>query len=218
MNFRSDLKFCKALPKELTDVKISRLPQLYRASMEFAEAQNNPELNALLKQFNITGEFKYISIDSRSHMLMTGMYPCIPGWHCDDFYRIQELGGQPDLQNVHEVAPAIHHLLVLGDNSRTEFLANDIELPSTELVQAEHGKDAPVYLHYDKMILDGNEKSRLVEPGKIYTFGPTAFHRGSAATHNGWRYFIRITESNHREPKNEIRYQTQVYTDSRVSW
>jgi hypothetical protein len=51
------------------------------------------------------------------------------------------------------------------------------------------------------------------------TFGPLAFHRGVQATEPGWRPFIRLTESNHFPPANEIRVQTQVYlTDPFYEW
>lgn len=217
MIFKSDLKSVGKV--NVDGLKVSHLPQLYRCDLEFAKAQGNEELNRLLDAFKLTGRFKYVSIDTRSHMLMQGMYPCIPGWHCDDFYRTDDLGQQPDLEKVNEAAPAIHHMLIIGDCSRTEFTTEDIVFPSTKEVQAIQGKDAPVYLWYDRQLdSDHSKHTEFVEPGNIYTFGPTAFHRGTAATHNGWRYFIRITESNHRQPKNEIRYQTQVYTNGRVSW
>lgn len=214
---KSDLQFVKAINVE--GVEINKLPQLYRADMKFARSLGNSQLNEILDKFEISGKYKYVSIDTRSHMLMKGMFPCIPGWHADDFYRTEELNGQPDLDNVHEKAPSIHHLLVIGDCSRTEFLVNDLKIPSVGVLQETIGKDQLIYQFIDEAI-DAMpwEKTTLVDPGSIYTFGPTALHRGSAATHNGWRCFIRITESNHRHTKNEIRYQTQVYTDGRVSW
>jgi len=216
MQFVNDLK--KTVKFE-GEVQISKLPQLYRCSIEFAKLQDNAELNRILALVPLTGKYKYVSIDSRSHMLMKGMFPCIPGWHCDDFYRPEYANGQPDLEGVNEAAPAIHHLLVLGDCSRTEFLADDsVVLPSPQEIIAKHGSEDPIYLHYDQLIEKLNPKTILVEPNQFYTFGPTAFHRGSGATHNGWRYFLRVTESNHRQPKNELRYQTQVYTNGRVSW
>ncbi len=218
MKFKSDLKLIKRC--DVGQVQINKLPQLYRASMEFAQAQGNPELNRLLEMFNITGKYKYVSIDTRSHMLMKGMFPCIPGWHCDDFYRpdTYELHGQPDLENVDTNAPAIHHLMVLGDCSRTEFLLEDAEFPDTKDLHREFGTEHPVYYHYDRMLEESKPATIHVEPNAIYTFGPTAFHRGQDAQHNGWRCFIRVTESNHRSPKDEVRYQTQVYSNGRVSW
>jgi hypothetical protein len=216
MIFQSDLTTRSlVLPR---DIDLRKLPQLFRADMEFARAQGSEDLNYLLDHFKLSGHYKYVSMDCRTHMLMKGMYPCIPGWHCDDFYRTEDLQGQPDLENVGGVAPQVHHMLILGDNSKTEFLAKNIDLPGTRDVQEQFGIEKPVYYQYDRMLDELKPKTLFVNPGTIYTFGPTAFHRGQASTHNGWRFFLRVTESNHYEPKNELRYQTQVYTDGRVSW
>jgi hypothetical protein len=214
----SDIKLVKDL-SGVDNIVINKLPQLYRCSFEFAREQGSDQLNAILDQFPIPAGYKYASIDTRSHMLMKDMYPCIPGWHCDDFYRTAELHQQPDLENVHKVAPAIHYMAILGDCSLTEFMVDDVYVPPTEVIQKAIGDGEPIYKWCDETIDSMYWKRRMqVEPGKIYSFGPTAFHRGMAATHNGWRYFIRISFSNHREPKNEVRYQTQVYTNGRVGW
>lgn len=217
MTLKSDLKHIKKL--EHTDnIGISHLPQLYRCSLEFAKQQCNDQLNKLLDQIPAHPEYKHVSIDSRSHMLMKGMYPCIPGWHCDDFYRTAEYNDQPDLDNVDAEAPALHYLIVLGDCSRTEFVKHDVAFfKSLKEIYTQIGAD-PLYKYIDEELDKDKFESILVEPNHLYTFGPTALHKGSAATHNGWRCFIRVTFSNHREPKNELRYQTQVYTDGRVSW
>lgn len=202
---------------------ISQMPQLYRADWEFFLKQGRGLEcgGGLIQQLVLvtkeaSEQFKYVSIDSRSHMLMTGMYPCIPGWHCDDFYRPIE-GGQPDLENVLEKAPQRHFMFILGNNSRTEFVDEDLELPSPREV-SNIGGEKPFYYYCDSAIEQIPPKTIFLEPNHLYEFGPLDFHRGSGATEPGWRYFMRITFSNHREPKNETRYQTQVYTKGRVSW
>lgn len=218
LTFKSDLKHIAKLEVP-SDLAINRLPQLYRCDFEFARAQGSEALNKILAQFPTKSEFKYVSIDTRSHMLMAGMFPCIPGWHADDFFRTEELGNQPDLDSVHGEAPSIHYMAVLGDCSRTEFVTYDVSFfRSMKDIYTMIGHGQPIYKYVDQELDKDKFETTLVEPNNIYSFGPTALHRGSAATHNGWRYFIRVTYSNHREPKNEVRYQTQVYTDGRVSW
>ena len=212
MEFKSDLAFLEDI-RYVPEQK--GLPQLYRADENFAKTEASPYFRNLIEQIAAlyAGDgFKYTSIDTRTHMLMKGMYPCIPGWHCDDFYRPD--GGQPDLLNVEEKAPQKHYIVVLGDCSMTRFLCGHISLPSPE----ELPKDEPVYFHYDKLIGEKLENYKFVEENKIYSFGPLAFHAGSTATKNGFRTFIRVTRSNHRMPKNENRYQSNVYVDGRVSW
>lgn len=216
MDFKSDLRLIENL-EVIPEQK--NFPQLFRADIEFAKAQGHEQFNVVLSQlerlFKDDG-FKYTSIDTRTHMLMKGMYPCIPGWHCDDFYR--PTGDQPDLINVEKMAPQKHYLIVLGDCSKTEFLCSHIGLPRPESFP----KDKPAYFYYDefleKELTSRLENTKFVEPNKIYTFGPTAFHRGSPASKNDWRTFIRLTRSNHYEPKNELRYQSNVYLKDRVSW
>lgn len=44
-------------------------------------------------------------IDVRIHRLMPGMYPAIPGWHCDRVPRAN-YHSQPDFREVH---PLAHH-------------------------------------------------------------------------------------------------------------
>lgn len=204
---------------------ISQMPQLYRADWDFFTKKGRGLEcgGGLIQQLQLVTadaarEFKYVSIDSRSHMLMKDMYPCIPGWHCDDFYRPGGPDDQPDLENVQQAAPQRHFLFVLGDNSRTEFVAEDLELYSPSQIRSLFGTDRPIYYHYDRILETKAPKTVFVEPNHLYEFSPLDFHRGSPATEPGWRYFMRLTFSNHRSPKNEIRYQTQVYTTGRVSW
>jgi hypothetical protein len=216
MIFKSDLKkLCKV--EGLNDVDLRKLPQLYRASVEFVKQLGTPELNHILEHLPDHPEYKYISIDSRTHMLMKDFYPNIPGWHCDDFYRTEETKNQPDLENLTENANCIHYILLMNDVSLTEFLTEDIELPTTREILAT-GTTKPIYYHYDEMIEKKDPQFVRLEPHTLYSFGPLCFHRGQGATKNGWRYFIRITFSNHYTPMNELRYQTQVYTRERVSW
>lgn len=213
MLFKSDLK----LLGKLSCVPEQRgLPQLYRADVEFAKEEGSPYFRNLidyLQSLTVGDGFKYTSIDTRTHMLMKGMYPCIPGWHCDDFYRPDDK--QPDLINVERMAPQKHYVVVLGDCSMTEFLPEDISLPDPNDLPAEN----PVYYYYDQMLEEKYANQRVfLEPNKVYSFGPLAFHRGSPASKNGFRTFIRLTRSNHRVPKNELRYQSNVYVAGRTSW
>lgn len=216
MLFKSDLKLLADV-KDIPEQK--GLPQLYRADEKFAKLEGSPEFVKLIEQIQAlyAGDgFKYTSIDTRTHMLMKGMYPCIPGWHCDDFYRPDDR--QPDLKNVEEKAPQKHYVVVLGTCSMTEFLEKDMILPHPEYVLQVQGDREPVYAYYDRAIEFNESKTKFLESNKIYSFGPLAFHRGSAATENGFRTFIRVTRSNHREPKNETRFQSNVYVAGRVSW
>jgi hypothetical protein len=197
-----------------------RIIQFYRADLEFV-IRRDETLRHIVNVLGSQGHLnkgKYVSIDSRTHMLMPGWYPCIPGWHCDDFYRPD---GQPDLENL---PPIQHYSVVFGaDVATTEFIWTPTEFASpTEIYEVEDS-EAPLYGYYNQFwnsrtSLDGVVK-RKASSGELIQFSGLSFHRGLAAVKSGWRTFVRVTVSDHREPKNEIRKQTQVYlTDPFKGW
>lgn len=205
-------KVGKTMPS-FTNDDIRTAPQFYRAGMDFIMQHRHPIIEAFLETvgehvMQEPSKWKQMSLDSRVSMLMPRFYPCIPGWHCDDFYRPD---GQPDLEHVHEKAPAVHYMVILGDaGSHTKFISQPLELP---LLRG----PSPVYARYHQIIEALQPETFEVHPGEILRFSPTDFHTGQAATRRGWRIFIRATFSNHREPKNELRAQTQVYVDPKES-
>ena len=183
------------------------LTQFYRASGEFVFEHGGDFFRGLLPVLDLSGG-RFVSIDSRVHMLMPDWYPCIPGWHCDDFHRPE---GQPALESL---LPIKHYCVVLGaDVSTTEFLWEPADLPSPTEIYEAYGSDRPLYAHYNDMLErdDCPFKTRRLQSGEVLQFSGLDFHRGLPAERAGWRAFIRITVSDHREPKNEIRNQTQVY-------
>lgn len=167
----------------------------------------------------VSATSKYVSIDSRAHMLMPKMYPCIPGWHCDDFYRPKRTKGQPDLRAVLQEAPASHYCMVLdaGTGSLTRFATSEIDAPTFEDGVCDGGETLYGVAH--DVIEKQKISSYLIKSGEVVRFSPLSWHRGEPAIAAGWRYFIRLTESNHHEPLNELRTQTQVYlTEPFAGW
>lgn len=218
MEFNKTVRQLHQTDTALSQTELSKLPQFYRAGCDFAYRLGGEVYREMFKLPVFISDFRHISIDSRVSMLQPGWFPCIPGWHCDDFYRPN---GQPDLEAIEKGrAPSVHHMMVLGNSSLTEFIS-PIELPAP----AELGQSSdPLYGRYDKLI---NRRIECLDEcatfsakeGQLIQFGPLDFHRGTPATKAGWRLFVRITQSNHREPKNEIRTQTQVYlTDVSRGW
>lgn len=211
----------------LNEINPSDIIQMYRCDLDFAYKHSNENFNKILDIFHtiITyahpNEFKYVSIDSRTHMLMKGMYPAIPGWHCDDFYRPDNEENrinetiQPDFVNLMKMAPSIHYMILIGDCSLTQFLDEEINLPLPFELPI---SNRTYYTIYDELINEKNPKIYKCQPSTLYRFGPLAFHRAMPATERGWRSFIRMTLSNHRIPKNEIRYQSNVYLEKGISW
>jgi hypothetical protein len=188
-------------------------PQLYRASPEFAQDAGHAGLSRAVSEAlsGLTQKWKHVSIDTRVSMLVPGMYPCIPGWHVDDFWRPD--GKHTDLLTVPE---AEHMVMNLGTNSNTMFVNEllTIEIPTV----AELGeKSVHAIIHAAVESID--VETIAAQQGFIYRMYPTTIHRGEAARERGWRVFFRLTGSNHREPRDEVRTQTQVYiTDPARGW
>ena len=80
-------------------------------------------------------ENKNWSMDSRSHMLMPGWYPAIPGWHHDDWDRGAD--GQPDytlaMPNDRVIIVSVVDAIDKPTGSLTEFLDHrSVWLPPVE--------------------------------------------------------------------------------------
>jgi hypothetical protein len=150
-----------------------------------------------------------VSIDSRSHMLMRGWYPAIPGWHHDDVDR--GASGQPDYD-----APLDRHRAMAAvcvdasdqpTGSMTEFLSGVVSVPWPV------PEDAPVYRYWDAHIEREVTNKRIVlASGQIQWFTCSDFHRAMPATSGGWRWFGRITlHPGPRPAEGKVRRQAQVY-------
>lgn len=214
-NQPQDLTFGPVLDLQPGQNDIRTLPMFFRADLEMVRRQGGPFLRHALERLPLSGRFKYLSIDTRTHMLMPKWYACIPGWHCDDFHRGPD--GQPDLENVAAKAPMMHHSVVFGNTAFTEYAVEPLDLPAPR--ELPNPEDRPLYSLYHQLIEKRQPAVRAVQSGEVVTFGPLVFHRGVPATRAAWRYFLRATESDHWHPVNEIRTQTQVYlTDEFHVW
>jgi len=183
--------------------EIRQLPQFFRADADMAWRLGGPRVRRVLQDANFLARWKYISIDSRVHMLMPGMYPCIPGWHCDDFYRPER---EPELRKLTSNAPSEHAAIVFGKVARTVYLTSVLDWTP----QWSYGEHLYGVAH-DFIEALKDKTARAVLNGELVWFSPLTWHQGAPAADQGWRFFMRITGSNHWEPKNELRTQTQVY-------
>lgn len=236
MRFNENVRFGTTLPSNVIpdQSEIRHVPQFYRASADYAYRLGGPMVRKFIDLLPLDPRFKYLSIDSRVHMLMPGWMPCIGGWHCDDFYRPGQAvnvaaGGpvQPDLEGiVRDDKYSKHHCLVIGDTAPTEFITTpfNLEMPTLkpgENLYAKFDEEIEMELHSfidtgseEGVVSDSKIKTAFIKPGQIVSFDCFDFHRGTVAKTSGWRLFMRATESNHWEPQNEIRTQTQVYLES----
>lgn len=185
--------------------EIKSEPMLFSASWDFARKHGGPIAAEFLDRI-ATEVRQPVIIDSRVHMLMPCWFPCIPGWHLDDVPRTRP-DGQPD--HINPIYKSNHVCTVIGSASLPQFAEGQCDL-----------EDVPVYggMVYGKwnrdindLISQGQIEASTINEGNIIAFNWQTFHRGMAATKNGWRMFIRASWDTQREIKNEIRTQTQIY-------
>lgn len=192
--------------------EIRRLPQFFRGDVDYVYRLGGPFYRSILDRTPFKHDRKFISIDSRVHMLMPGWLPCIGGWHCDDFYRPHRPGGvsQPDLVAVEkdDGLRCQHFSLFAGLTAPTIFADGSFDIPLSQI------ESKAVYSSIDAHVKFMKMPSFEALSGELIAFDSFDLHRGSPATCHGWRVFVRMTESNHWEPRNEIRTQTQVYLPS----
>ncbi|MBY4725719.1 MULTISPECIES: hypothetical protein [Burkholderia] len=199
-------------------------PMFFRADPGFAESHGDLLTQDFLAAArDIWGSLEGCIVDSRHHMLMPGMYPCIPGWHTDDAPRDQSRwGGQPDIFNPEYVTEHLLCIVDVGTESLTEFLTGDVGLyqPHFER-ELERGRN--FYRTADHLF---NTVARAKPPTaitvksfQIAEFDVHSWHRGQSAKQRGFRWFIRITRNSRHAVQNELRSNAQVYiTDSSYGW
>lgn len=205
MLFNRHVRFLEAVGDLPGQDEIRRLPQFYRADPEMVRRQGGDFLGRFLDAAPLPRSARHVCIDTKVHMLMPGFHACIPGWHCDDFHRPD--GGQPDLSRIAD-AWSDHVALIVGEVAFPEFAQGPLELPAPEELTR---SGRALYGLYHDAIEALRPRTASPVSGQMVAFSCLDFHRGTPADRRGWRLFARITASDHREPRNEIRTQTQVY-------
>lgn len=206
MELRRGAKLCQGV---VTTEQISDEPMLYSANLEFAMKHGGSltksTLEALFPHLHAWEHPGHIVIDTRVHMLMRGMIPAIPGWHCDAVKR-NERFGQPDVTSINLNMP--HFTCTISDNyagvSNTEFLNETLRLrlEKTRVWGSLNDK----LVEREKTL-----KTTQMRDGEIWTFSQRTPHRAMPCHNPGWRFWFRLSFM--RSPaQNKIRRQTQVYT------
>lgn len=207
----------------IADIKAE--PMLFRASPDFAFVHGDLlTMDFIHAAEKLWGNLDGCIVDSRHHMLMPGMVPCIPGWHTDDAPRKADYcAAQP---NIFTPEYETEHLLCVvdaGTGSLTEFLRGPVYL-NQEVIENKHREEGlTFYKTVDTLIelgLAGHGCER-VRPasGDVVEFNVHSWHRGIPAKSRGFRFFIRITRNSRHKVENELRSNAQVYiTDTSYGW
>lgn len=156
------------------------LPRLKYVGLRAALALLPVDVCKVIKAAPIAGVHRWALVDVKADAFGAGDWPCIPGWHVD---------GNPDPASIE--LPEVHHLIVFGDVSLTEFLGGPISIytdgsPSStaKAIRQAHG---PVV---------------AIPDGEFVSYGPQGIHRCARARSAGNRLLIRVTETNHVRPRS----------------
>lgn len=207
--FNPQIKTVGQLPRFSLD-QIREEPMLFACDPGHVGNLGGPIANSLLEVARASGFLDdlepglHIVMDTRSTLTMPGMYPSIPGWHCDDFNRSERFA-QPSIVDRDR---RIKHLMAIvpeGDQeiSATEFVTRPISIALDEQ-DVWHSLDD--YLNQ----MEGAIDTRKISAREVITFNQEAIHRATPTVSNGWRFFGRISRT-YRPPQNELRKQVQVF-------
>jgi len=205
--FSSTINVLGAMPDFSQDT-VKNEPMLFNCSAAFAYEQGGPITRKFIHMIHEAGYGDDFVLDSRVHMLMTGFYPCIPGWHHDDIPR-NTANGQPNYHN-----PEYHstHImgLVNGDICPTQFALGDCEMPDIEEGEVYYRKWHPIV---DSLCESGKLIRYDAVGNPVIAFDAHSFHQGQKAVKPGWRWFARVSYNTERTKSitNEFRNQVQVY-------
>jgi hypothetical protein len=196
---------------------------LRQVSLEDAARYGGPITRQALGAMNLKGDRKNIVVDTKIHLLMPKFVPAIPGWHTDGVPRGTEMNpagkGKPNLRAQEEglVTAPRYHLLVTGTHCPTQFMENphefDVNLDLDSDLYAELTRQANAL--EDKQIFE-TPASTVVE------WDWWNLHTATPSKGRGWRYLIRVAETDYIEPRTNpadfIRTQNQVYVTNEFGW
>lgn len=207
-HFNSQVQLGEPLPN-FTELEIKNEPMLFNCNYDAAWNLGGIITRSFLKSlpYNFYSSPDFV-FDSRVHMLKTGWFPCIPGYHHDDVPR-STINGQPNYDSPEYLS---QHAMALinGDICPTEYALGECEMLKINESQI-------IYKEWHKEIIKLLEKSKLdkwsTPTNQVILFDWQSFHQGTRAVKDGWRWFGRASKNTHRKPTNEIRNQVQVYLE-----
>lgn len=160
------------------------------ASRDQAAHRAGPVLLDMLRAFPLEAwsppEGLLEVVDVRTQRLMPGMYPSIPGWHCDDWPR-PHYHGQPD---PHAIDERVMHWTGYAATEEgapaTEFVAEPLLIP----LDLEGGN---VWEQVHRFVEEAQPNTLLLPPGQVWEFSPMTIHRALPATARTWRQWGRVS-------------------------
>lgn len=224
---RTPLVVGQHLGYEPSNDLIKATPALWQATLDTAVQYGGDLTRDALSAMNIRGDRKHIVVDTKVHMLMPGFIPAIPGWHTDGVPRGPEKNpagkGAPDIaaqKEMDERKPRFHLMVAGPADCPTRFCTEqDLELDVPDV------PDPSLYAMVSGQMHDLQHpdlKTYEASPGTVYEWDWWQLHTAIRSRSHGWRFLIRVTESDHHVPQKEIakviRTQQQVYVPEEFGW
>lgn len=212
---RGEVQFGNKIEKPSQD-DIKNTQGLWNASFDDAFRFGGDVTRAALQAMNLRGDKKHIVVDVKTHMLMPGMIPAIPGWHTDGVPRggktLSPASGAPHIHMQIGADSPRYHLLVVGGDCPTKFIASrNINLITENLPNLYAGISSQVCEMDNRGLLDTYD----APDGQVVEWDWWELHTAQQARAPGWRYLIRVTETDYLEPQKDLRLvlrnQQQVY-------
>lgn len=212
---RGEVQFGNKIEKPSQD-DIKNTQGLWNASFDDAFRFGGDLTRAALQAMNLRGDKKHVVVDVKTHMLMPGMIPAIPGWHTDGVPRggksLSPAAGAPHIHMQIGSDSPRYHLLVVGGDCPTKFIASrNINLVTENLPNLYAGISSQVCEMDNTGLLDTYD----APDGQVVEWDWWELHTAQQARAPGWRYLIRVTETDYLEPQKDLRLvlrnQQQVY-------
>lgn len=208
---RGEVKFGNTIEIPTQD-NIKNTQGLWNASYDDAFRFGGDLTRAALQAIQLVGDRKHVVVDVKTHMLMPGMIPAIPGWHTDGVPRggsMSPAKGAPRIDMQEGAESPRYHLLVVGGDCPTRFLKN-------RQVGLNIG-EGNLYEQVSEQVIAGLDflESYDAPNGQVVVWDWWELHTAQQARAPGWRYLIRVTETDYLAPEKDLRLvlrnQQQVY-------
>lgn len=208
-----------------TQDDIKDTPGLWNAPLDVATLLGGRITQAALASMNLGFDYKHIIVDVKTHLLQPGMFPAIPGWHTDGVPRGGSLSpakGLPDITKQTQARSPRYHLMILGADCPTIFIKN-----RNVVLEVPDEPSTNLYKNISEQCASsrssGNIETYEITPGVIYEWDWWELHTAQASKSAGWRYLIRVTETDYLEPQKDLnqifRKQQQVFlTSDKFGW
>ena len=155
-------------------------------------------------------------VDTRVQLLFPGMYPEIPGWHCDF---VPRMFGQPDLNKLRSRLLKSYRIFSVVISSHQDGVSNPCYIRGT--IRGTFTHIHPIWgqlnLQINKLIDENPVSTHIQIDREIIMHTASTIHRTAVAHNKGWMYSFRLALVD-LEAQNEIRTQVQVYSDPNIGY